>query len=28
LQEQLNGKAGSYGTAGNAQAPLPSTPSS
>jgi hypothetical protein len=28
LQEQLGGKAGSYGTAGNAQAPLPGTPSS
>ncbi|HVV21604.1 MAG TPA: copper transporter [Pseudonocardiaceae bacterium] len=26
LQEQLSGKAGSYGTAGNAQAPTPETP--
>jgi hypothetical protein len=28
LQEQLNGKAGSYGTAGNAQAPAPNIPAS
>ena len=28
LEEQLNGKAGSYGTAGNAQAPLPASPNS
>jgi hypothetical protein len=28
LQEQLNGKAGAYGTAGNATAPLPATPNS
>lgn len=28
LAEQLNGKVGAYGTAGNAQAPMPATPNS
>jgi hypothetical protein len=28
LQEQLAGKVGSYGTAGNAHSPLPGTPAS